>query len=981
MPYVASYKAGTSNVNVNASVIAPETADSGKYASVTVADANVAPTSYIYTDKNTISDQANSLKFTLSASDKNGDALKVNYIKLNGTSLVENSDYTVSYKSSYGGSLYINATLDLNSSTVKNISAITPTALSQGDYTLSAQVSDTKLTATASTSFVVAANHAPTIGSIYLYSTSGGYYYENSTIPVGDYTVSAYAYDIDGDAISKTIMVDNAVVASSVTLSSGEHNISVTATETASTALSTTKTISVYVGNHKPVLNSVAASSYLIDINNNEKFRLIAYATDAESDTLTVTATDDANNSYTLTKQYTYSSKYVSADITLTAAKASNNFTIVANDGTDNSTPATVSVESIAANQAPIFTKELSSQTVNVNTSKTFECVANDPEGTLISYSWKLNGTDVSGSETTFTKTFTTVGNNTLSCTATDGDGKLSTSTASILVVDPTVTGTLSVHATYEGLKVTKHDLNTYAVVEEKITDANGDASFSVVGDRVTFAITSWPGMEVHANMLKDLFAQKLISSVEQVCYSADAPAECATADYCTLIAADTIPVWVWDAAASIDPTLPAATLVDANKDGFISTTELYNAALVAIDANHDGKLSFSEIGYTDKNVNMEMYANVPVRDYKIMFSPLGDYEQQQMYSQCSSINFDSNVTIDFTGDTNPPSSVDAFASGSGYGYGYATAVDSNLHASMLVHTYQADTDGTFDYLITARENGIVEPYYYYLLSGKTKDQMLAGVTVSAANFMQADKNVTMLNQQANVYASIATSYKGLSISTLDSYNNLYFTNPAFTYYLNIDDYTQTNIHKMAYNYYPETSLKDSYDLNNYPLLGVDIAVDKNGLWSLSGSEMNKVNSVDYTYSASAYDSNTSAYNRLLFNISWTIAPSQMPDIVLANIVPADVKADVESILGLSGLYSSTSLNVTEHKGLTETALIDLFQNDGDFSLIGERIVSYEYYDQTTTVFSSLTENSGTSNHNIESIFTIDYDVSKVFSK
>jgi len=45
--YTAEYIAGSATVNVNGSVVSPETADSGRYASVRVKDENVAPTVYI----------------------------------------------------------------------------------------------------------------------------------------------------------------------------------------------------------------------------------------------------------------------------------------------------------------------------------------------------------------------------------------------------------------------------------------------------------------------------------------------------------------------------------------------------------------------------------------------------------------------------------------------------------------------------------------------------------------------------------------------------------------------------------------------------------------------------------------------------------------------------------------------------------------------------------------------------------------------
>ncbi|MBD3797813.1 MAG: hypothetical protein IE887_08755, partial [Campylobacterales bacterium] len=497
--YTAKYKAGTSAVNVNGTVADPETADSGKYASVSVKDQNAVPSVYVYTYQNRIKDTAQSLNFHVSASDANDDTLTLSSLTVNGTALTAGRDYIVERTSSYAGGYYLYGKLDLNSSTM---SGITSASLSAGNYTISAVLSDGKTTGDDSTNFSVTANSAPTIGSVYLVDSSWNYYYENSVIPTGTYTVNAYIYDLDGDNVNKTISVDGVETASSVTLAQGDHNITINADDG---NLSATKTISIYVGNHPPVITSAGATKFRVDVNAGEKFKLYAYAEDADRNSITVTAQDAAGNSYTLTRAFSYTTKYVSKEITLTNDNVGDNsFTIVANDGEANSTLATVSVEAYAEDQKPIFTKELTSQNVNVNTSTTFECVAKDPEGTPVSYSWSLNGTAVA-TGTTYTNTFTKTGSNTLSCTATDAAGKTATSSATITVVDPTQTGTLTIHTGVENLKVSIHDVTTALVTQEKNTDANGDATFSIVGDRTTVSLTTWPGMEIGSGLLMSL--------------------------------------------------------------------------------------------------------------------------------------------------------------------------------------------------------------------------------------------------------------------------------------------------------------------------------------------------------------------------------------------------------------------------------------------------------------------------------------------
>ena len=1008
--YVAGYLAGTSDVNVNGVINSAngETADSGTYASVNVQDESKAPTVVVST-RNNITDNSESLRFYVSARDVNNDTLTLQSLKLNGTVLVKDTDYAVIYEGAYAGRLYMSAILDLNASTV---SAITPSSLAQGNYTLTAEVSDGKLSASGSQTINVAANHAPSIGGLYIVDDNYNYYYKNSAIPVGDYYLNYYAYDRDGDTIVKTMQVDDVdyTPGDLLNLTQGDHNITVSASDG---TLTSAKEDHIFVGNHAPVINSAGATSYLIDINRGDTFRLFAYVSDKEGDPLTVVATDDNGTEYNLTRVGSYGTKYQTTNITLTEVKAQNNFTIIANDGENNSTQSVVTVESIAANQAPKFTKALTDKQVNVNEAQTFECEATDPEGTFVSYTWTLNNVNLSETGTTLEKTFTATGSNTLSCTATDEDGQTSTSRASILVIDPNVSGELTIHAKYEGLVVAVHNSATYKITSKKLTDANGDATFSVQGDRTTFSVTSWPGIAIHKVLLMDLTKPNMVNAARYSCDNNDST-ECTNADWCALMDGNTIPNWVWDAEVDEGGDKPAASDVDADANGIITETELYNAAILVLDGqdgNNDGILTYDELNgndsYQDRKVEEQMYANLPVGEYYIhMESVLGDnygvegYYYDSFYQCGQDESFNSLITLDYSSvlssQVSTISNRDAEVRGSGYGSVYNQAIENN-DINVSVYTYAQGANGKYTYLIRENENGSSQ-WHYYLLNDKTKAEMDANVTVDVSQFSAADTNVSFI-QADNESISLYTTYQGLYMDNSryvddedgnsSTFTREYYTHDGFVYLLDTYKYDNTSGNSYnTYNYYGDSSLQTTYNVADYPSLDVAFNVNPNDhSWTLTGNDMNKLNVVAFSNRASSStksaDGNISYNDSFYINVLWTVAPSQVPDVDLQDIVPAEAYADVNSTVSADNSYEYMSLSAQEFKGQTEASLLNLVLGSSstvysEWSLWENGVRSVDNYGNSEYSAAS-TEVEKV--HRTHSVFGIKLNASNAFTK
>jgi len=465
--YTITYEAGKSTALANGVIDNNETADTTREVYVDVQDKNVKPRISAYIDSYHLTDAAESANFYVTARDDNRDPLTLKYIKLNGTPLVKDRDYTVSYEYSRNGYYSLQGKLNLNSAT---ISAIKPFSLQAGNYTLSADVSDGILNSSDSDNFEVYVNQAPIIYSFNLRSESTGrYYYAGSNnIPEGNFTFHVYTYDPDGDEYNTTMKFDGSTVTGSEHVSKGDHNITVETVDEHGNKNKSTFTF--YAGNHAPVISWFTANDYFI--SKGDSLRLYVYASDADRDNnITVSGTDDNNNSYSFTKYY---GRYY-CDVNVSQAFATDNnvtFRVSASDGEDTSTPLSLTVKK---NRPPVFTANTDLNNTSMliipnqfeTMRKTFTCEANDPDGTTVRYKWYRDGilTSYYTYSTIHTETFSQEGNYTISCEAFDRDGASIVKEANISVAvnnppifDSTMPESLKIYQGIQDFNCTAHD-------------------------------------------------------------------------------------------------------------------------------------------------------------------------------------------------------------------------------------------------------------------------------------------------------------------------------------------------------------------------------------------------------------------------------------------------------------------------------------------------------------------------------------------
>lgn len=252
----------------------------------------------------------------------------------------------------------------------------TPTAAQVGTQTITVQVSDGTLTATAQTSVTVtAANAAPTFTAVL----------PDTTVAVG--TTLAFTYeatDPNGDAVTFSltgpagISLDATTGAFSWTPTTGQVGTQTIAVTASDGALSTTTqaTVTVVAPNQAPTFTSAPAN---VSLAPGDTLRIQYAATDADGDVLSFSLLDGPSTAVldTQTGLLTWASD----------PNASGTFTfrIEVSDGTLTAVAETV-VTITLANVAPVFTVVLGDTTVAAGQALAFTYLAVDTDGDPVSY-------------------------------------------------------------------------------------------------------------------------------------------------------------------------------------------------------------------------------------------------------------------------------------------------------------------------------------------------------------------------------------------------------------------------------------------------------------------------------------------------------------------------------------------------------------------------------------------------------------------
>ena len=952
VPYVATYMAGRSNVNVNGAQIAPETEDTGRYAAVDVNDTNMPPYGYLYVYQSQVREGiADRVRFYIRGSDRNRDMLALSSFTVDGAT----ATYTQTRKYSGAGYYYLYGEFNT-------------TTWSVGAHAIEAKISDGIDRVTLNATLTVNANRPPVILSIYARDNSGEisrtYWNLNGvTLKAGAFTFYTSAYDPDGDTVTKSIKLDGVVVSGSVNVPEGDHNITVTASDGAAT---TTQTVRFTAGNQKPVISRAGASKNIIDLNAGETFKLFAYLSDPDGDyplKLNIKATMENNTSFggednvTIPRGVTY---IESPETTLPFAGVYT-FEARAYDSLGAVSDArSVTVEAIASNRKPEFAHGLSDQSVNINTDLTLTCLATDPEGTPISYSWIEDGVTVGTGSNTLTVNYASIGFHTVSCVATDGDGESATSSAQIRAVDPTVTGSLIVHTPMPGLNVTLHDAaDKLKMLDSKVTDANGDVTFTgITGGFTSFSIAVLPSTPVSGDLFFTFVHNSILSNAYRNCeYNSSTATECSSADWCTISQQDTIPDWVFDAAKLTDEsgTLLQSSTVDTNRDGVISVSELYTSVVLAFG---DGvtPLTMQELpdAYGEYNVIVKMFVDIPTGEYTFTVDDLELYVQKQYspertYPDTKDFCTESYFTTELNITDAPDGSYTYIYGSTSQQYYYA---DTRATIDQYMYVYSSDDDGNYDFNIFMKD--ATGATYSKLLLDQSKAMVESGYTLAFSAFDSPVKNVTVTDDMGwsgNWNLSLNPLYKGIymgSIQTSYSADSRVYATPddtRLTYVINGSMYgnvDQVSYEKGHSHYYTTNGLLNAYKTSDYPMLDVSVGM-VNGTFTFSGNEKGLVDFSELNYASSYYGEPS---GRFILYVTLFVTPTtfNMDDINLTQSFPLSVATAIASVEA-SASYRNGEMYAYDYKDYDIAGLLHAWQSGTDFWEAGNRYAKVGFYE------------------------------------
>jgi len=591
-----------------------------------------------------------------------------------------------------------------------------------------------------------------------------------------------------------------------------------------------------------------------------------------------------------------------------------------------------------AENSAPVFIKEPTSTTVEVNNATVFECEATDID-TPITYTWSVDGAVVAG-ETGMTLTLNsaTEVQQSVSCTASDSYGKTAQSTiATWTVYDPSITHPLTVNTPIENMTVSIHDSNDkLKLLDTKQTDASGTAVFNVPGATVSFSIAFDPDTIITEAQLWEELHREFVQDAYNNCQWDNELniTECTTADWCALSTASEIPVWLFNAAKVTDSNENnvSGESVDTNSNGSITSAELYAKVLLHEDKNADDQISWSEIGKGE--VSAMAFVDAPVRAYTFNFEDAGDdYQMQEYYGNfCATENITFDINI-----TNASGYVSsASASGSGYGSGYLSEGENSI--AIPVKTYQTDSDGNYDFLVNMYNQNSVSTYMELLLDNTEGD--LAGTTITydaaaltPATFM--DVNVT--SDVGDTYMNLYVHYKGIA---MDAYNYVafdgntthlrYYNNEKLNYEITGNKSTNIDGVQVTYsqsNYYGDGKLQATYRASDYPMLDVRVDLNMSGNVTFSGTETDKV---DYsTMMFSGWNYGNYLFDIMITSFENPTAPFNWDDINVSTVFPTNI-ANAFNVAFPKVTNTDIYMQAIEFRDKTAYEMIDkLIKNDG----------------------------------------------------
>ena len=315
------------------------------------------------------------------------------------------------------------------------------TTLSVGTHTITLTATDSKgATGTATRTVIVTApNQAPT--ATITAPTNGASFVQGTTVNFAGSGTDPEDGTLPSPSLTWVSSIDGAIGTgpsfTSSTLSVGTHTITLTVTDSKGATGTATRTITITAPVNQAPTAAISAPANNTSVVQGTSVSFAGTGTDPEDGALTGASlqwTSSINGSIGSGTSFSTSSLSV----------GTHTITLTATDSKGATGSATRTVIVTAPNQAPSASISAPSNGASFvqGTSVSFSGSGSDPEDgalTGASLSWSSNLDGVIGSGTSFSKSNLSVGNHTITLTATDSKGATGTATRSIVITSAPV--------------------------------------------------------------------------------------------------------------------------------------------------------------------------------------------------------------------------------------------------------------------------------------------------------------------------------------------------------------------------------------------------------------------------------------------------------------------------------------------------------------------------------------------------------------
>ncbi|SNR80644.1 PKD domain-containing protein [Desulfurobacterium atlanticum] len=670
---------------------------------------------------------------------------------LNATLKCDGQEVTsFDYLYSYSGYLYGYATCTFEDS---------------GDKKISVSVSDGYDIANREETVSVEEVNTPPIIYGYQFTDENGGKVSADAIKVNrTYTARIFAYDPDGDSLAYE-------ETTGFCTNTGDGEFSCNFTSPGNFSLKFTVSdekggmdsvdIDIQVSENKPP-RIVSSSVDKLEIESGDTVSVYAYVEDLDSQELSMELKVGNTTASGVCSQV--SSGYFSCNgsIAVSGEEGETSIEITVKDNDDLTDTSNLAVVVGTINVPPVIVSGLPENIqLSPGDTYTFSVTAIDPDGDSLSYKWYVNGELQEEAGRIFSYQFNEAGTYTVKLEVSDGKSKVD-SICGVSVTDGS--DKITINVGLAGVYVSLLDSNM-TVIKTVETDGSGIAVFDGVGSTASISITLSPDVVLTEGYVFDVFVDKLY---EYLFNSFNGTLSSYGIDQWVL--ERKFPVSFFEDIGYFDSISPS--LLDTDRDGYLSMAEIYDFVLQTYDDNGDGEVELKEL------VSDKVYVQVDV----LKDLPSGTYDLSGFYLEDMGIGYELGYNFGYDvgyGMKFVNLTVTDVADYSNLNI-YPVYPASHIFSNVTNSTYQMlvsvplQNDGNYSlFLVASLFDNTTWSYYskYYFFKDRSDDNL----SVSLNDFVDGVRISTNIISNDTIWENVDIDviYKGVMYSYLEAYLNI----------------------------------------------------------------------------------------------------------------------------------------------------------------------------------------------------------------